>query len=219
MANAHTDEASLPSKAHGLITGAQANTQTANTQLHRLNDQIDALLLTQRKLFISKPIDMEMAEDIIRKIWYLEAQSAKDPVLVVITSPGGSVDAGFAIWDQLKMASFPITTLVTGLAASMGSVLSLVAPKGRRFATPKSRIMIHQPAINSVVQGQATDLEIQAREILKTKKQIVELYSEATGRPEKEIERAIDRDMWLSAEEAKDFGLIDKIVSSYSEIG
>ncbi len=183
-----------------------------------LNDQIESLALSQRRIFLSKPIDMDLAEDIIRKIWFLEAQSPDKPVTLVINSPGGSVDAGFAIWDQIKMMSFPITTLVTGIAASMGSILSLVAPKGRRFATPKSRIMIHQPAINSMVQGQATDLEIQAREILKTKQQIVSLYSEATGKSAEEIERAIDRDMWLGADEAMAFGLIDKIVSSYKEI-
>jgi len=183
-----------------------------------LTDQIESLALSQRRIFLSKPIDMDLAEDIIRKIWFLEAQSPDKPVTLVINSPGGSVDAGFAIWDQIKMMSFPITTLVTGIAASMGSILSLVAPKGRRFATPKSRIMIHQPAINSMVQGQATDLEIQAREILKTKQQIVSLYSEATGKSAEEIERAIDRDMWLGADEAMAFGLIDKIVSSYKEI-
>lgn len=183
-----------------------------------LNDQIDTLVLSQRRLFLSKPIDMELAEDLIRKIWYLDSLDSQKPVLLVINSPGGSVDAGFAIWDQLKMMSFPLTTLVTGIAASMGSILSLAAPKGRRFATPSSRIMIHQPAINSVVQGQATDLEIQAREILKKKQQIIRLYSEATGKSSSEIERAIDRDMWLTANEAIEYGLIDRVINSYSEI-
>jgi len=186
--------------------------------LQRLDDMIDAALLKQRRLFVCGSIDMDLAEQVIRKIWYLESLSPKEEVLVVISSSGGAVDAGFAIWDQLHMASFPKTTLVTGLAASMGSVLALAAPKERRFATPMSRFMIHQPALSSVVQGQATDLEIQAREILKTKQQIVALYCEATGKSTKEIEKAIDRDKWLTAEEARDFGLISKMVTNYKDI-
>jgi ATP-dependent Clp protease, protease subunit len=184
----------------------------------RLNDTIDAVMLSKRRLFIGRPIDMGLAEEIIRKIWYLESISPKDPVTIVINSPGGSIDAGFAIWDQLKMMAFPITTVVTGLAGSMASVLALCAPKGRRFATSSSRFLIHQPAINSVVEGQATDLEIQAREILKTKQHIVDLYCDATHKSKEDIEKAIDRDMWMSAEEAQAFGLIDKLVSSYKDL-
>ena len=183
-----------------------------------MGDQIENLILSQRRIFISRPIDSELAEEVIRKIWFLEAQSEEKPVTVIINSPGGSVDAGFAIWDQLQMMRFPITTVVTGIAASMGSILALVAPKGRRFATAKSRIMIHQPSISSVVQGQATDLEIHAREILNTKKLIIDLYSQATGKSYSEIELAIERDKWLSAEEACSYGLVDKIITSFKEI-
>jgi ATP-dependent Clp protease protease subunit len=195
-----------------------SQTPAAPFQYERLDDKIDATLLENRRLFISRPIDMGLAEEIIRKIWFLEFASASEPVILVINSPGGAVDAGFAIWDQLKMMSFPLTTLVTGLAASMGSVLSLCAPKGRRFATPRSRFLIHQPALSGAVEGQATDLEIQAREILKTKKQIVELYCEATGRGTAEMEKAIDRDRWMSSDEALGFGIVDKLVTNYKEI-
>ena len=195
----------------------QKNTPPSS-QYERLDDKIDATLLENRRLFISRPIDMGLAEEIIRKIWFLEYASASEPVTLIIHSPGGAVDAGFAIWDQLKMMSFPLSTLVTGLAASMGSILALCAPKGRRFATPRSRILIHQPALSGAVEGQATDLEIQAREILKTKKQIVELYCEATGKGAKEMEKAIDRDRWMSANEALEFGIVDKLVSSYKEV-
>jgi ATP-dependent Clp protease protease subunit len=188
------------------------------TQYHRLDDAIDATLLENRRLFISRPIDMNLAEEIIRKVWFLEFSSPKDPVTLVINSPGGSVDAGFAIWDQLKMMSFPITTLVTGLAGSMASVLALCAPKDRRFATPRSRFLIHQPAIGGPVEGQATDLEIQAKEILKTKGQIISIYSEATGKSQQDMEKAIDRDRWMSSDEAFTFGLINKVVSRYQEI-
>lgn len=188
---------------------------SVNDSFHRLNDRIEASLLSSRKLVISASIDMELAEKIMKYIWYLEAQDKKAPVNVIINSPGGSIDAGFAIWDQLKMASFPIATIVTGLAASMGSILSLVAPKEKRFATSMSRFMIHQPALSGAVEGQATDLEIQAREILKTKDCIVKLYCDATGKPKEVIEKAIDRDMWMSATEAKEFGLIHDIISAF----
>jgi ATP-dependent Clp protease protease subunit len=135
----------------------------------------------------------------------------------VIHSPGGSVDSGLAIWDQIKMISAPVYTLVTGLAASMGSVLSLAAEKGKRFASPMARIMIHQPMISGVMHGQATDLEIQAKEILKTREQLVGLYAEKTGKDRAAIEKALDRDTWMNAQEALAFGLIDKIVTSFKD--
>jgi ATP-dependent Clp protease protease subunit len=182
-------------------------------------DRIDLALLKARRLMIGGSINSEVATDIIKKIWYLDLHEPGKPILLVISSPGGSVDAGFAIWDQLKMISSPVTTLVTGLAASMGSVIALAGAPGRRFATPMSRFMIHQPLISGVIQGQATDLEIHAREILKTKDVLVNLYSKATGKSKAEIEKAIDRDTWLSAQEALEFGHIDKIVSSLKEIG
>ena len=198
----------------------QKNSQpSASSQYDRLDDRIDATLLENRRLFISRPIDMALAEELIRKIWFLEYTSASAPITLVIHSPGGAVDAGFAIWDQLRMMSSPLSTVITGLAASMGSVLALCAPKGRRFATPRSRILIHQPALSGAMEGQATDLEIQAREILKTKKQIIDLYCEATGRGSQEMEKAIDRDRWMSADEALEFGIVDKLVASYKEVG
>lgn len=188
------------------------------SQCERLEDTIEATILANRRLFLSRPIDMCLAEEIIKKSWFLEYSAPASGVVLVINSPGGAVDAGFAIWDQLKMMSFPLTTLVTGLAGSMGSVLALCASKGRRFATPRSRFLIHQPALSATVEGQATDLEIQAREILKTKKVIVNLYCEATGKAPEEIEKAIDRDRWMSAEEALEFGIIDRIVTDYKGI-
>lgn len=184
----------------------------------QVHDKIDSAILNSRRILISEGIDGKLAEDVIKKIWFLELQDPGKPILLVINSPGGSVDAGFAIWDQLKMISSPVTTLVTGLAASMGSILSLAASPKRRFATPKSRIMIHQPAIAGIIQGQATDLEIQAKEIIKTKNMIIDLYMQATGRSYEAIEKAIDRDTWMSAHEALEFGLLDGIVSSFKEL-
>lgn len=188
-----------------------------NHQIH-LQDKIDQLILEQRRLFLCDAIDMESSGELIKRLWYLEAKDPGKPILLVINSPGGSIDAGFALWDQIQMVTSPISTLVTGLAASMGSVLSLVAKPKRRFATPQARIMVHQPRLSGIVQGQATDLEIQAKEMLKMRALLIDLYQKATGKSAAEIEKAIDRDTWMTAEEALNFGLIDKIISSYEEL-
>ena len=190
----------------------------AKEAFNQLEDKIDAAILDSRRLFISDAIDSELASNVIRKLWYLELNDPGKPILLVINSPGGSIDAGFAIWDQFKLVTSPVTTLVTGLAASMGSVLALVAEPKKRFATPQSRFMIHQPRLSGYIQGQATDLDIQAREILKTHELLIDLYQEATGKDRESISRAIDRDSWLSAEEAKNFGLISKVVTSYKDL-
>lgn len=192
--------------------------QETKEQYNQLEDKIDATLLESRRLFISDAIDQELAQAVIRKLWFLEMKDPGKPILLVINSPGGSVDSGFAIWDQVKMISSPVTTLVTGLAASMGSVLSLCADPDKRFATPNSRIMIHQPRLSGVIQGQATDLEIQAKEMIKTRKILVDIYVEATGKSPEEIEEAVDRDTWMTADEAKAFGLLTRVVKSFNEL-
>lgn len=185
---------------------------------NKLRDVIERKILDARRGFFSEPVTDKSAADAIKKLWYLELTNPGQPIVFVINSPGGSVDAGFAVWDQIKMMTSPVTTVVTGLAASMGSVLSLCAAPGRRFATPHSRIMIHQPSIGGPITGQATDLDIHAREILKTKKRIVDVYLEATGQSREVIEKAIDRDTWMTADEAKDFGLLDGILFSFNDL-
>ena len=180
--------------------------------------KIEDMLIAERKIFLSSQVDDKSAKEIIRKVWYLEHTAPGKPILFIINSPGGSVDSGFAIWDQMKMITSPVYTLVTGLAASMGSILSLVAGKGKRFATKNARIMIHQPLIGGVIQGQATDLEIQAKEIIKTREALIDIYEKETGKERSQIEKALDRDTWMTAEEAKAFGLLDGIVSSYKDI-
>lgn len=184
----------------------------------RIRDRIEIALLDARRIYLSDAVDNESSADIIRKLWYLELTDPGKPIYFIINSPGGSVDSGFAIWDQVKMITSPVITIVTGLAASMGSILSLCASPKKRFATPNSRIMIHQPMIGGVIQGQATDLEIQAKEMLKTRNALVNIYVIATGKSAEVIEKAIDRDTWLSAQEALDFGLLDGIVTSYKSL-
>lgn len=186
-------------------------------RFNRLHDEIEYTLLQSRRLFFSSGVGNASAEEVIRKLWYMELKAPGKEITFIINSPGGSVDAGYAIWDQIKMISSPICTLVTGMAASMGSVLALCAPKGRRFATRNARFMIHQPSMGGI-QGPATDIAIYAEEIVKTRERIIELYVEATGKSAEEIRDALDRDKWMSPEEALEFGLIDRIVDSYTQI-
>jgi ATP-dependent Clp protease protease subunit len=183
-----------------------------------LDDEIERTLLQDRRILFGDEVNQESAIQAIRKLWYLELTAPGKGITFIINSPGGSVDAGFAIWDQIKMISSPVTTLVTGLAASMGSILSLCAAKGRRLATPNARIMIHQPSIHGAVRGPASDIEIHAREILRTRSRIIDLYVEASGKDRETIAAAIERDTFLTAEEAKEFGLIDRIVTTFRDM-
>jgi len=191
---------------------------TEHKPLGSLEDEIERTLLQDRRLMFGDEVNQETAMQAIRKLWYLELTAPGKPITLIINSPGGSVDAGFAVWDQIKMISSPVTTLVTGLAASMGSILSLCAVKGRRLATPNARIMIHQPSIHGAVRGPASDIEIHAREILRTRARIIDLYVEASGKPRETIAAAIERDTFLTAQEAKEFGLIDRIVTTFKEL-
>ena len=188
------------------------------TATGRLDDEIERMLLKHRRLFFNDEVNQESVNEAIRKLWYMELSEPGKPITVVINSPGGSVDAGFALWDQLKMVSSPISTLVTGFAASMGSVLSLCADRGRRFATPNARVMIHQPAVHGAVRGPASDLEIHAREILNTRERIIDIYVEATGKDRDTVAQAIERDRFFSASEAKAYGLLDEIVTSFDQL-
>lgn len=197
---------------------AKADKESGNVPFIKVKDRIDGAILDARRIFICDAIDSTSTEDAIRKLWYLELSDPGKPILMVINSPGGSVDSGFAVWDQVKLITSPVTTLVTGLAASMGSVLSLCAAPKRRFATANARIMIHQPRLGGAIQGQATDLEIQAKEMIKTRNMLVNVYMDATGKDFKTIERAIDRDTWMSAPEALEFGLLDGVVNSFKEL-
>jgi ATP-dependent Clp protease protease subunit len=183
-----------------------------------LNEKMEQVLLDKRYVFLTEDVNADSARDIIRKFLYLEHIAPGKPILFYINSPGGSVDSGFGIYDTIQMISSPVVTLISGLAASFGSLLSVAAKKGKRLATPHSRIMIHQPLIGGVIRGQATDLDIQAQEMLKTHSQIAKIYQEATGRPMDEIKKFLLRDKWLSPEEAIQFGVLDKVVTSMKEV-
>ena len=178
---------------------------------------MSAKLLKSRTVIISQQVNSELSAKVLNQLVLLEQEDPKQGITVFINSPGGEIFSGFAIFDMLKFIECPITTVVTGFAASMGSVLSLAADEGRRLAMPQAKIMIHQPMLMGY-QGRAADCEIQAKEILKTRDHLINLYSEQTGKDYEEIKQAIDRDNWFTSEEAMEFGLLDRIVKNRSEL-
>jgi ATP-dependent Clp protease protease subunit len=184
------------------------------------NEELEGMaskLLKSRAVVISQQVDAKLTAKVLSQLVLLEQEGPEEPIIVFINSPGGEIFSGFAIFDMLNFIACPVTTIVTGFAASMGSILSLAADKGRRFSMPKAKIMIHQPLLMGY-QGRASECEIQAREILKTRDHLVKLYAEQTGKSQKEIKKALDRDNWFSAEEALEYGLIDKVIHSRSEL-
>jgi ATP-dependent Clp protease protease subunit len=173
-------------------------------------------LLMDRIIFMGTPVNDDVANIVIAQLLFLEADNPERDVHFYINSPGGSVSAGLAIYDTIQYMKAPVNTICMGMAASMGAFLLAAGRAGKRSALPHSRIMIHQPSGGA--QGTAADIEIQAREILYLRSKMNELMSKHTGRPVEQIERDIERDKFMSAEEAKQYGIIDTIVSHRGEI-
>jgi len=167
-------------------------------------------LLKDRIIFIGSVIDDTFANLIIAQLLFLESESTEKEIFLYINSPGGMVTDGLAIYDTMQYVKSKITTICIGQAASMGAVLLAAGTKGRRFALPNSRIMIHQPLGGT--QGQATDIDIQAKEILRIKRKLNEILSKHTGQPLEKIEKDSDRDFFMSSEEAKKYGIIDEVI-------
>ncbi len=172
-------------------------------------------LLKERIVFITGPIEDGMASLVVAQLLYLEAENPKKEVSMYINSPGGIVTAGLAIYDTMQFIRPAVSTLCTGQAASMASLLLAAGAKDLRFALPNARIMVHQPS--GGFQGQATDIMLHAQEILNLKRRLNEIYVKHTGQPLKKIEDALERDMFLTSEMAKDFGLIDKVIEKRPE--
>ncbi|CAN5214253.1 ATP-dependent Clp endopeptidase proteolytic subunit ClpP [soil metagenome] len=173
-------------------------------------------LLMDRIIFIGTPINDDVSNIVIAQLLFLEADNPERDIHIYINSPGGSVSAGMAIYDTMQFLKSPVNTTCMGLAASMGSFLLAAGTPGKRSALPHARIMIHQPSGGT--QGTAADIEIQAREILYLRSKMNELFSKHTGRAVEQIERDMDRDRFMSAEEAKEYGLVDNVVSYRGEI-
>lgn len=169
-------------------------------------------LLKDRIIMLGGPIDDQVANSVIAQLLFLDAQDPEKDIYLYINSPGGSVTAGLAIFDTMNFIKADVQTIAIGLAASMGSFLLAAGVKGKRFALPNAEIMIHQPLGGA--QGQATEIEIAARHILKTRDRLNKILVERTGQSMDVIERDTDRDFFMTAEEAKEYGLVDKIMNT-----
>lgn len=168
-------------------------------------------LLKERIVFLVGPVNDQTANVVVAQLLFLESENPDKDISFYINSPGGSVSAGMSIFDTMNFIKPDVSTMCIGMAASMGAFLLAAGAKGKRFSLPNSRIMIHQPSGGS--QGQATDIEIQAREILKTREQLNRILAERTGQPLERIAQDTERDYFLSADEAKDYGLVDQVIA------
>ena len=173
-------------------------------------------LLKDRIIMLGGPIDDQVANSVIAQLLFLDAQDPEKDIYLYINSPGGSVTAGLAIFDTMNFIKADVQTIAIGLAASMGSFLLAAGVKGKRYALPNAEIMIHQPLGGA--QGQATEIEIAARRILKTKDRLNRILVERTGQDMDVIERDTDRDFFMTAEEAKDYGLVDEIMDNSEKL-
>ena len=169
-------------------------------------------LSLERILFLGQEVTDGMANALVAQLLYLDSDDPSKPIYMYINSPGGSVTAGLAIYDTMQHIKSEVVTICVGLAASMGAFLLAGGTKGKRLALPHSRIMIHQPLGGTQGRSQATDIEIEAREILRMRDQLNQMLAHHTGQPLEKIEKDTDRDYFMSAEEAKEYGLIDKVI-------
>jgi len=167
-------------------------------------------LLKERVIFLVGPVNDQTANLVVAQLLFLESENPDKDISLYINSPGGSVSAGMSIYDTMNFIKPHVSTLCIGMAASMGAFLLAAGEKGKRFSLPNSKVMIHQPLGGT--QGQATEIEIHAREILKTREQLNRILSERTGQPLEKIERDTERDYYLSATESQEYGLIDKVI-------
>ncbi|MFM9090751.1 MAG: ClpP family protease [Verrucomicrobiota bacterium] len=168
--------------------------------------------LEQRKIFLWGAVTDETAKDLTEKLLYLEATAPGKDITFYINTPGGSITAGMAVYDTIQLISSPVTVVVTGMAASMGSILLSAAPKGRRLLYPHSRVLIHQPLISGRMIGPASDINIPAQEMEKLRAELNQILANASGQPLERINRDTDRDFYLTAREAIEYGLADRIV-------
>ncbi len=168
-------------------------------------------LLKERVIFLVGPINDQMANLVVAQLLFLESENPDKDISLYINSPGGSVSAGMAIYDTMNFIKPDVSTLCTGMAASMGAFLLAAGTKGKHYCLPNSKVMIHQPLGGA--QGQATEIEIAAREILKTREQLNKILAETTGQPREKIDNDTERDYFLTAPEAKDYGLVDQVIA------
>jgi len=179
---------------------------------------IFSLLLKERIVFVGTPIDAQVANLIVAQLLFLDRENPEREIQMYINSPGGGIYAGLAIYDTMQLVRAPLSTIAVGSTASFGTVLLSAGTKGRRYALPNATVHMHQPLMSGTMRGQATDLDIQAREILRLKNRLNNILSRHTGQPVEKIARDTDRDFFLTAQQALDYGLIDEVIGSASEI-
>ncbi|AEB12168.1 ATP-dependent Clp protease proteolytic subunit [Marinithermus hydrothermalis] len=172
-------------------------------------------LLKDRIIFLGTPIDTQVANTVVAQILFLEAQNPNQEIKLYINSPGGEVDAGLAIYDTMQYVRAPVSTICVGLAASMAAVILAAGEPGRRYALPHSRVMIHQPWGGA--RGQAADIAIEAEQILKMRENLNKILSQHTGQPLEKVTRDTDRNFWMDAQMAKEYGIVDQVVSREAE--
>jgi len=191
---------------------------TVIEQTNRGEKQFDLLsrMLQDRIVFVVGPVNDELASSVCLQLLFLESQNPKKEISMYINSPGGVVTSGMAIYDTMQFIKSPVATLCMGQAASMGSLLLCAGHKDMRFALPNARIMVHQPS--GGFQGQASDIQRHAEDIVKVKRRLNEVYVKHTGQPYEKIEATLDRDHFMTADEARDFGIVDKVLNSRDEV-
>ena len=167
-------------------------------------------LLKERIVFISGEVNSDLANSVIAQLLHLEQEDANKDITVYVNSPGGSVDAGMAMIDTMNFIKPDVSTVCVGMAASMGAMILIAGEKGKRYSLPNSRIMLHQPM--SGVEGQASDIVISAEQIIKIKNRLIDIIVKGTGQKKDKVEKDMDRDFWLTAEDAKKYGIIDGII-------
>ena len=170
-------------------------------------------LLNERIVFLGTPVDDQIANLIVAQLLHLESQDPEKDISIYINSPGGSISAGLAIYDTMNFIKPDVATICCGIAMSMGSLLLAGGAPGKRFSLPNSRILIHQPSAG--FEGQSSDIEIHATEILKTRKRIDEIYAKHTGQPEEQVHVDMERDRFFKADQAAEYGLIDRVIHSH----
>ncbi len=179
---------------------------------------IDQHLFESRTVFVSGEVNAEMAVKINRQLLAMERAKPKEPIILWIDSPGGDVYSGFSIYDTARFIDCKIITINVGMAASMGSVISLAAEKENRYAFPNSKFLIHQPLIGGVLRGQASDLEIHAKDIIELKRKMHRLYADRTGTSVEKFQELMERDRWVDPKEAIELGLISKIIENRKDL-
>ena len=197
--------------------GEEENQKEKTPKSEKPNPQVETELFEARVILMSSGVDPKLAHAVNSKLLALERHNDKDPIYIYINSPGGEVHSGFSIFDMIRFVKPPVITIVTGLAASMGSIIHLAAKPEHRFSFPNAKFLVHQPSIGGIG-GSVSDIEIHARDLIETKDRIVELYVRECGRTTEEVRKALDRDNWMTPEQAVKWGHCSRVIHNRADL-